>query len=270
MVYLVLAILASVAIANILKFSLKKNITDIFWGNYLVAFLFSYYMAYQAGGFVFGWPELICGAFTGILFIFNFFIYNKNIDINGLSLSVGIMRISLVVPVVFSVIFFRELISFMNITGILIILYAFYIISGKKPAHNKLFLIFLFLMTGMADFSLKFYETAYGADMNTFLFFLFFTAFIINSAMLIKQKRVPLFSNVLTGFMVGIPNQLTSLFFLMGLKEVPAVISYPFFGSGVVLVSVLCDKIFWKAKFTLRQKIGYALIVLGIILLNEI
>ena len=70
------------------------------------------------------------------------------------------------------------------------------------------------------------------------------------------------------GMILGIPNQLTTKFFLLALKEIPAAISYPFFAGSVALLCVLSDIVIWKKKFGVVQKFSLALLTIGIILLN--
>ncbi|MFA5479742.1 MAG: EamA family transporter [Candidatus Muiribacteriota bacterium] len=264
---LILSIAFSVLIAVVLRFNTGKNIAQIFWGNYFVAFTFSLFL-YKGEIPLQITPELLCGILTGSLFLINFFLYNKNIGINGLSLAVGVMRISLVLPVILSIIFFAESVELFKILAIVIILTAFYNLSGTKKPENFIFLILLFITTGTTDFTLKIYEYFYSSDMNLFLFFAFLSAFIINTGIVIKQKKKIEYKNLFIGVLVGFPNQLTALYFLKGLNTVPASIAYPFFGSGVVVLSLILDKLIWKTKLSFKQKISFGLMIAGIILLN--
>ena len=100
MISLVLSILCSVAIANLLTWfnrSSRNDIYYIFAGNYLVASLFSWSTnhipLHQAGIQEYG-----LGIVAGLFFLINFLIYQKNIIRNGQSISVGMMRISLIIP----------------------------------------------------------------------------------------------------------------------------------------------------------------------------
>lgn len=93
MIWLGFSVLCSVVIANFLMLVGRKgkiSMLPIFLGNYFVASIFSYLSL----------PKLIApvpvfdltfGLVTGALFLANFWVYQKCIVVNGLSLSVGVM-----------------------------------------------------------------------------------------------------------------------------------------------------------------------------------
>lgn len=270
MIYLLISIICSVLIGNLLYIFKKDSdikILQIFLGNYFLATIFSASMnntPIQQIGFF----EIGCGMLTGFLFLVNFLCYQKNININGLSLSVGTMRTSLIIPIFFALVLFHENISLPNIIGVGIIISAFIIVTETKKFHSFLWLGLLFLLTGIGESSLKFYEV-YGLDAKgSYLFFLFGSAFIFNLIWIIVQKQKLHWKSLGYGLILGIPNMLTSKFLLNALEDIPATVVFPFSASAVVILTILADIFIWKKQFSRKRKISFALIIVGIFLIN--
>ena len=121
MIALLLSVIMSVAIANFLPLFKKDKTTKIlhiFLGNYFLATIFSFVdkgsSIFEAGSF-----EIITGSFTGILFFATFLVYQHNISKNGVSLSVGAMRFSVVIPIIMALMVFGEPILLLNLAGII-------------------------------------------------------------------------------------------------------------------------------------------------------
>jgi len=270
MTYLILSVFFSILIANILrKVSARdKDIYVIFWGNYLVASIYSLF----SGGMIefekVHTPDILLGALTGLLFLINFFIYSKNINVNGLSISVSAMRISVLIPIVVSILFFAENLTLLKSLGIFIILCAFYQMGRKGTIKSIKWVLFLFLCTGITDSCLKFYDFYFFNSLNIFLFFTFFTAFLFNTGVVLFTRSKMRLKTVLIGIMLGIPNCLTSLFFMKALGNMSAIYAYPFFASNLVLFSIISDIVFWKRRFTFREGLLFVLLITGIIFLN--
>jgi drug/metabolite transporter (DMT)-like permease len=271
MIYLITAVLLSVFIANVLKYSSHKqtDVIVVFFGNYLFAAIFSWFLISADEKInLIKYPEIITGLATGIFFLVNFFLYMHNIKLNGMSISVSVMRISVVIPVIFSILLFGESIDLLKVSGIALILISFYL-SGKKDGVNALkWIIILFVCTGLTDTCLKFYNHYYGKNVSLFLFYVFLWACIVNLGIIIFKKRKIDLKSLFFGIFLGIPNQLTSLYFMKALEVEKAVIVYPVFASSVVIFSVFSDITIWKTKYSTIQKIYFLIMITGIILLN--
>jgi drug/metabolite transporter (DMT)-like permease len=270
MFYLFFSILCSALIGNLLILFDKDKESDIFLiflGNYFLASLFSLSVVRTPFTEIKG-LDLSLGIITGFLFLVNFLIYKRNIQFNGLSLSVSTMRVSLLIPTFISLFFFGDKIGFTNYFGIFVIIFAFIFVTEFRTLKNVFFLLLLFLITGLSDTSLKVYDESGIGHENLFIFILFFSAFIFNLLWIIKQKKKFIWKYFSYGLILGIPNQLTTKLFLKSLASVPAPIAYPLFASSVVLICVFSDLLVWKKKYSVKQKLGYAVMIIGILLLN--
>lgn len=270
MFYLFLAVLCSVLIGNLLVVFTRNQNSDIrfiFLGNYIVATLFSLVTAIPQGISFTGF-DLWFGAVTGFLFLTNFIIYQKNISINGLSLSVGTMRVSVIIPTIIAVLIFADKLNAINLVGIVIIIAAFISVTDTKSLRNLFWLVFLFLISGFTESTLKVYNELGNINQNPFLIMIFASAGLFTLLWIIFEKRQMHWQSLYRGFALGIPNQLSSLFFLLGLKAVPATVSYPFYASGVVLLSILCDILIWRKVFTVKQRMALVLLFSGVLLVS--
>jgi len=270
MTYIALSILCSVAIGNLLQFfskDKKLDIMTVFLGNYFFASIFSY-LQKTPGSFSIGIFELIFGFITGFFFLFNFFILQKNININGLSLSVGVMRVAVIIPTVMSVLFFTDKIGIVSAMGVLVILVAFFFIMETRSLHNFLWICLLFVVAGFTDSTTKIYSELGKPDQTPFIFILFTSAFILTLLWKLIFNRQFNVKYICYGIVLGIPNQLSTRFFLMGLDRVPAPIAYPLTASSIVVLSIVSDIFLWKRMFTMKQRIALGMLVFGILLLN--
>jgi drug/metabolite transporter (DMT)-like permease len=270
MIDLILSIVCSALIGNLLFLYQKDRnlqIMLVFLGNYFLASIFSF--AFNDTSFheirAF---DLIFGVVTGFLFLANFIVYQNNIKINGLSMSVGVMRISLIIPTFVAILFFNEQIHLINYIGIGIILFSFAFQTETRSFHNFFWILFLFLITGFTDSMMKIYNSVGLQKDGAFVFFLFASAFVFNLIWLIVKKKKFIWKYFVWGLILGIPNQLTTRFFLNSLETVKAAIAYPLFASSVVLITVFCDLLIWKKRFSAMQRIAFGFLVLGIAMLN--
>ena len=270
MFFLGLSILSSVIIANLLKmYSRDENapILLIFLGNYLFAAVVSHFL--NPDPLAATRPlDMILGAVMGFFLLFSFVVYEKNIQKNGLSLSVGVMRGSLLIPILLAVFFFGERVGVLNCAGIGLTLLAFFRMSGNQPPENLVWILLLFVVAGLTDSFFKLYNV-YGRNSEAlFLFYSFSAAALFNLGLIARRGGRFHWRYLLHGIALGIPNQLTAFFFMKSLRAVPAAIAYPLFSSGIVIFSIATDLLIWRARFS-RDRAGLLLLLLiGVVLLN--
>ena len=73
---------------------------------------------------------------------------------------------------------------------------------------------------------------------------------------------------MLFGALLGIPNFFSTKFLLMALGDLPAVIVYPTFSAGTILVVTVAGLLLFKEKLGKRQLLAMSVILLALILLN--
>ncbi len=270
MIYLILSILMSVIIVNMLKYYQHKftaSILIVFMANYLTAAFLSY-LLHPFSFKTLHIFDYVSGIIIGTLFLINFLVLQKNIRENGMSLSIAIMRVSLIIPIIASYFIFKELIFLHNKIGILLIIATFAFLGKMKKKTGFLFLIVLFFLTGISDFGMKIYEFYGKNTINTYLFFLFSSALILNIIIVIV-RRIKFDKNAFYfGLVLGVPNLLTSFFFMKSLVKIPAIIAYPMLGAGITFISILTDKFIWHSKISRTEIIFLTVLIIGIILIH--
>ncbi len=270
MLYLVLSVLCSVLIANLLMVFNRKgdrNIMPIFLGNYLMATLFG------LTNLRFRIPalpafDILLGVVAGGLFLVNFWVFQRSIVINGLSLSAGVMRIAMIIPILLAVVVFREKLSVWNILGIIAGLAAFSLHADPRQLRSFLWIAALFLVSGLTESSLKLYKELGSGAESAFVLVIFAAAFCFTLLMIVLRKiRVPAVS-ILLGCVLGVPNRYSTVFFLKGLDTVPSAVAYPLVAVSIVLLSIVSDLLIWKKRATPRDAILWGLLLLSLFLLN--
>jgi len=270
MIWLGLSVLCSVLIANVLMLVGRKggiSMLPIFLGNYFVAGMFSYFALPKTGTIVSGF-DIGFGVFTGALFLANFWVYQKCIVVNGLSLSVGVMRIAMIIPVLIAVFAFRESLSTMNMLGIALGLMAFAVKTDPKALHNMLWILALFAISGITDASMNIFKELGSSGEQFFVYVVFSSAFVYTLlAILIGRIHFSL-AAVLYGFALGIPNRYSTVFFLKALDSISAAIAYPLVAVLIVVGSIISDVLLWKKKVQGRDILLWLLLIFSLILLN--
>lgn len=267
---LLLSVLCSVAIGNLLLLYQRvkdAEILSIFLGNYIVAALFSLYLTLPQSPIINGF-DLWFAIFAGLLFLGNFLAYQKNIAINGLSLSIGTMRVSVIIPILVAAVWFSDVFTAYKLIGFVIIILAFASMTDTHQLRNTLFLISLFLITGLTESTLKIYDEYGSGNRNGFLTVLFCSSGVFTYSIMLSKRQVVKWKSVALGFTIGIPNQLSSYFFLRGLQDIPASVAYPLTGACIVICGILCDLIIWKRVFSARQKVALGLLSIGVIIIS--
>ncbi len=213
------------------------------------------------------------GAIAGFIYLAAFVLMQRSIVKNGVVLSSVFMKLGLLVPMVVSIFFFNEMPGALQILGFVLALAAIVMInwkSGEKAAKaSALGLILLLLAGGSADCMSKVFEQLGPAGYSDlFLFFTFFFAFAIcKDLLLFKQQRIGK-REVLYGCLVGLPNFYSSKFILLALNELPAVIVYPSFSVGTLLVVTLVGVMAFREKLGRLQWLALGLILVALALLN--
>ncbi len=131
-------------------------------------------------------------------------------------------------------------------------------------------LVFIFLITGFADASLKIYQEEWSLQFNEQLFMslVFGGAFLIGlAAMAIRRKSFFTLKEAGMGCLIGIPNLYSSIFLIYALKDIDGAIAYPLVNTLSVAAGTALGVWFWKDEITPIQGLGIGVAVVAIILL---
>ena len=221
-----------------------------------------------------GWAVIV-GISAGILYYLGFIYLQKAVKESGVSLAGSFSRMGILVPMVLSVLLFRELPSSLQWVGICLALFSILLanidlsrpagfLSGFQPV-----LIMLFMIVGLAEFSNKVFQK-YGVleAKSLFLFFVFTTALLISIWKTIRKGERPKFSNIITGFVVGVPNFFASFFLILALSRLQTAVVFPLYSALTIVLISLSGWILFGEKLKKRERFAVTLTVAALVLVN--
>lgn len=285
MVYLICSILCSTIIFVVFKLfgRFKIEILPAIVINYWVASLCGVINAWEHFSIIYvvrsDW--FLGTLLLGMLFISVFQIIAKASQILGVATTAIATKMSLIIPVVVSLLFYAEETSFQKTLGILIALIAVYL--GSKPnkeipfsKKSWLFIFITFVGSGIIDAAINYFERFWLTDAE----FPMFSATAFGSAGLtgifwlaIQNKTngsLELPKTILGGLALGIPNYF-SIFFLLGaLRQYQDSVAMVFTinNVGIVLLSSLIGVIAFVENKSWINWLGLCLAILGILLVG--
>ena len=232
MLFLFLAVLCSLAIGMIFKYAGREKMDRIalLTVNYAAAVgvagvLLSMGRRTTETGLTWSPSLLLLGVGTGALLIAGFFVLMLATDVAGMSLAIGVMRVSVVIPFLASWLIWNEVPSPAQGIGMVLAGAAFFLIARQSPAQQAVLaranaaartsasptgdhplpppspaeststtrvfgvLALTFMMGGAVDVTMKTFEETFGADNSRVLFLLlaFGVSFLIGAAIVIAR-----------------------------------------------------------------------------------
>ena len=284
MIYLFLSILFSTGLFVIFKYFgiYKIDTLKAIFVNYIVAFTMGVGLADGAVSLS-QIPEqswFFGALFLGALFVSVFFVMATTAQRNGVSVASVAGKMSVVVPVLFGTFLYQESVTILKVLGILIALLAVYLASVKDEVDTKsggmLFPILLFFGSGVIDTTLKYVEVNFVPQEEVSLFSgsLFGIAAVFAATIiLIQQVRKKTsfgFKNIIAGIALGVPYYFSIIFLIKAFqnKDFESSVLFTVNNVGIVILSTFVGLLIFKEKFSLKNKIGVFLAVLGILLVT--
>jgi len=279
MIYLVFSIIASVLVAIVIHRNEDKNLNRfaVMFFNYLTASLLSLILTPEFLLFSDGWLLFPISLITGFIFVSAFVVYMMSVRRMGLAIPVTVTRLSVVIPVLGSVLVFGEQLNRFQLAGLLLAFLAIYLFSWNPAAKQKrqgnlleLFLpVLLFFLMGSGDFSLKiFQENFSGAYLFSFIFLVFsISAFYTLLIVLFRRVKITR-QTVLGGIFLGLPNFASAFFILKVLQVLPGSIAFPLNNIGIILLSTLTGVLFWQERFRKVTYLALGIAILAVVFLN--
>lgn len=287
-----LFLIGSIILTSWLTISFK--LIERFSINNLQAIVFNYITCVVTGSFVNGgFPVkeiekgeewLPWGLFMGSLFISLFNLVAFTAQRIGVSVAVVAYKLSLIIPFLFSLVYYSEPYTAWKIGGVVLALAAVLFTSwpsdkntGNKKTGPILWLAPLVLFTGSGalDAMIKFVEQAFVNDSNqdAYLITAFSSAAVIGIGILIvafitgKQKFDA--RAIIAGICIGIPNYFSIWCLMHALKgytgNSSAVI--PINNMGIVLISAMVAWLAFKEKLSFINWMGIVLSLAAIALI---
>ncbi len=215
----------------------------------------------------------------GVFFILVFNLMAKASQVAGVSVASVATKMSLVMPVIFGVVFYRETLSVFQIIGILLALAAVYLASMKEKSiglskKTLLLPLLVFLGSGIIDICMKYFQENHLDAKEVAIFssmvfgFAALTGFVFIGIKAVKQPLKTNFKNIMGGIVLGVPNYF-SIFFLIRALQNEGFDSAAIFtlnNVAIVMLSTLLGILIFKEKLSLKNWGGIALAIVSIML----
>ena len=290
MIYLILAVVTSSLISIFMRLSEKhiKNEMGMFMTNYALCAVLAIAFTDKSGNLLGTENQhltLIIGCITGMFFLGSFLFLKYNMKYNGIVLSSTFMKLGVIIPTIMAIVAFGEMPTPMQVAGIALAIVAIIIIhfdndaegeegalqakDKTKGSNKKILLLVLLLLGGLGDsMSNIFDKVGPESGKNGFLLLTFFTALVITTVIVIYNKKKVCKEDILFGLLIGVPNYFSARFLLASLGAIDAVIVYPTYSVGTMVVIAAVGVIFFREKISAKKAIALCLIAVAITLLN--
>ncbi|MFT6969881.1 MAG: drug/metabolite transporter (DMT)-like permease [Roseivirga sp.] len=290
MFYLLLTILANVAIFLSFRSFSKFNI------NTFPAIVTNYFVCVITGSLYVGFGNIkanlaidqnwfLVAAILGIVFVSTFYLMAKTTQTRGVAVATVASKMSLAIPVLFSLFIFKigtSSLDFWNYLGIVIAFVAIYLVSKKQKQAGtipkKITLSYLalplavFVLGGLIDTTLNYanHNLIEEEVEGVFPIVTFASAFVLGLLFILIKKIKVKPKDIIGGIYLGVPNYFSIYFQLKALTafENNGAILYPTLNIGIIIVSTVFAILLFKEKLNLLNQIGIGLAIAAILLLS--
>lgn len=286
MVYLVLSILANVGILLCFKGFSKFRLDT------LQAIVFNYLVCVITGVIFIGDTQLFTtlnstntwifwAGILGMVFIFGFNLTAITTQRMGITVASVANKMSLVIPVLMSMLVFQiqsKEYSLVNYIGILLALVSVILTSIKQKEGSRntpvnimvlLLPLSVFLIGGFIDTTINYVNYRYVSAEHEAIFpvVIFGTAFLVGTiTLLIKKERIQL-KNILGGTILGVINYFSIYFLVKGLSSFnnDGALVYPVLNVGIIIFSAIASVIIFNEKLSKMNKFGLVIAVISVL-----
>jgi len=228
-------------------------------------------------------PWFISAVFLGLCFISTFYLMARTTQIRGVAVATVASKMSLAIPVFFSLFIFKYGTDDLNrwhYLGILLAFLAIILVTFKKkediPRSNirRLGLpLAVFFLGGLIDTSLNFVNRQLINEQLSAVFpiYIFLFAFLIGLAFALI-KRIPFgLKELIGGIYLGIPNYFSVYFILKALSyfENNGALVYPTVNVGIIILATFSAILLFNERLTKINWIGLFVAILVILLLSH-
>jgi len=305
--YLILAILASFSISLLIKDNETHGVNTevVLASNYLTAGAvgWGFVLLQPAGdtgtGLAISTTTLLLVVGGSLLWPAAFYLQMWGIRRYGMSLAGSVSRLSLSIPILFALLVLGEHLTLVTALGVAGAFAAFLLLSpfrrkatskenpndrvpekvGKAAAVSRLdrnalwYFPTLLVVFGCVDLWANLFNTlAPGDERFIFMVLIFTTSGVLTWGRLLARRRPLDGGSILRGLLLGVPN-FFSTFFLVESLRAPSLqghsaIVYAVYSAAGVILAFVAGSVFWKEPLTGRNRLGVAVAVAAVALLN--
>lgn len=284
MIYLLLSILSSTVIFITFKVTerFKTNLVNLITINYLAAAILGFRFNRQSfsisGLFSSDW--ILYALIIGVSYILMFFLMGYSVRKSGMAVTTIAGKLSMVIPILFSVMYFGEKVNTLKIAGLTLAIVAVLLTSYRPVGKAKNMVLIalplaIFAGTGMTDSLVKYAQSYHVSNRISLLFssVVFLSALISGLLfILLKPKsssKTITLPELIGGVVLGIANFGSLYFFILTLNnsKLDSSIVFGLNNMCIVLFSILIGWTLFKEKFSNTNFAGVIMAFIAILIL---
>jgi drug/metabolite transporter (DMT)-like permease len=251
--------------------------------NYLVAALFHLTRWGAEGAYPPTGPTLVIGALAGLAYVGGYLFLFPLMRLRGVSVAAAVQQLSVLVPVIFSVIAWGERPSVTQAAGSALALAALPLLTWRPTARqtqggppdraaarrNIILLVGVFVINGCGALAMRgFQETGAANEESLYLAILFSVATAVSVAAWLPHRRESTRRDWAPGVTLGVVNAFSGIALLGALQRLPGVVVFPFQSAVSLLVVMACAWVVWKEQIRRQEAFGIALALGAVVLIN--
>lgn len=278
MIVLLLSTLFSAAFGLVVRYAQRRNGNLLAVGalNYLTAALFHVALRVSEGIVPPSPPTWSIGILAGIAYVTAYFFLVPFMKLRGVSIATAVVRLSVLIPVVFSVALWGERPNGMQTSGAILALMSLPLLGfhpsvGREGLRAKetLLLVALFLGNGLCLLSVRgYHQTGIQGEESLFLGILFSTAAVISNAVWLFRRAGFSRRDILPGVMLGLCNALGNLSLVAALQQLPGVFVFPFYSSIGLVFAAAFAGVVWRERISRIEAAGMTIAVGAVVLIH--
>jgi drug/metabolite transporter (DMT)-like permease len=284
--FLLLKIASSVGMGLVLKQADVRGINRlaVIRVNYAAGAVIAFFAAVALNQKTLALNAALLAVVLGVLFVAGLVFWAKAIETGGLAMSVVAMRTAIAIPVLASVVYWREKPGVLEIAGAAVALTALGLViseivrparhvpaPGEKPkaGHAWAWMLGVFLVNGLVNTGAKLFQQEMPQEQSfPFQATIFVSAFLVTTVLYYLRKSRVDRSSLVYGTVLGAANLGNYLFLILALNMLPGTVVYPATAAGEVGLMALAGLLIWRERLGVRGWAGIALAVAALVLLQ--
>ncbi len=254
-----------------------RNMFSVGAINYIVAAVVAGVWVIYKGEFGISNATWIIGTLCGIAYFVSYFFMINAVKSSGISITWSVARLSVLIPVLFSIFYWKEQPNAFQIGGIVSVCVSLPLLSIRSDSGSNnrasrrvssVIIALFFVAGGIGLASKAFSELSPSEQRQMYLLFLFGTTAIVSTSFAVVRK-VPLkLADVPSGIMLGVFNLLAGHFMLLALAKLPGMLVFPIAGSMSIILTALAGVTIWREKLRKPAILGIIIAVIAVVLIN--
>ena len=279
MISFILMVFSGVSLYVLYKVSERLHLEPlkIILPQFIVASFVSFVYIYIIEGFNFNPYTLIIGLVGGLATFGAVYFFLMLIRLGNFGLSTLIINLSISIPILVSIIIFKENPTIYTFIAFGLIIVTFYLIAERgedKDAvkRNRTWILLALasmVLAGIADTGPKIIQEMELSNMAmTYLGYNYFFAMIPTLGIALKKRNFPGKVEWLLGIGMGISILFSMFFLVLTLKNISGTIVYPLYKTLTNVIIIVLSVSVWKERLKIKQMIGVLAAIAAVILLN--